>query len=53
MTVMTGWDLFEDLRAAQDEMLRAASGRGWWPGQQFTSSAYPRGLGAGGRHLRA
>src|SRR5204862_69998 len=22
MTVMTGWDLFEDLRAAQDEMLR-------------------------------
>ncbi len=22
MTVMTGWDLFEDLRDAQDEMLR-------------------------------
>jgi HSP20 family protein len=41
MTVMTGWDLFEDLRTAQDEMLRAASGRGWWPGQQFTSSATP------------
>ena len=26
MTVMTGWDLFEDMRAAQDEMLRAAPG---------------------------
>ena len=41
MTVTTGWDLFEDLRAAQDEMLRAASGRGLRPGQQFTSSATP------------
>ena len=41
MTVTTGWDLFEDLRAAQDEILRAASGRSWWPGQQFTSSATP------------
>jgi len=37
MTVMTGWDLFEDLRAAQDEMLRATRGHGWRPGQQFTS----------------
>ena len=27
MTVTTGWDLFEDLRAAQDEMLQAARGR--------------------------
>jgi len=33
MTVMTGWDLFEDLRAAQDEMLRVARGRGWRAGQ--------------------
>ena len=41
MTVTTGWDLFEDLRTAQDEMLRAASGRSWWPRQQFTSSATP------------
>jgi HSP20 family protein len=41
MTVMTGWDLFEDLRAAQDEMLRATSGRGWRPGQQFTSGTSP------------
>ncbi len=41
MTVTTGWDLFEDLRAAQDQMLRAASGRSWWPGQQFTGGATP------------
>ena len=26
MTVMTGWDLFEDMRAAQDEMLRGGQG---------------------------
>jgi HSP20 family protein len=41
MTVMTGWDLFEDLRAAQDEMLRAARERAWRPGQQFTSGTTP------------
>jgi HSP20 family protein len=41
MTVMTGWDLFEDLRAAQDEMLRATRGHGWRPGQQFTSGPTP------------
>ena len=34
MTPMTSWDLFEDLRAAQDEMLRVMRGRGWRPGQQ-------------------
>jgi HSP20 family protein len=39
MTITTAWDLFEDLRAAQDEMLRATSGRGWRPGQQFSSGA--------------
>jgi HSP20 family protein len=33
-TTMTSWDLFEDLRAAQDELLRASRGRGWRPGQQ-------------------
>jgi HSP20 family protein len=33
-TTMTSWDLFEDLRAAQDEMLRVMRGRGWRPGQQ-------------------
>ena len=38
MTPMTGWDLFEDLRAAQDEMMRAARGRGWRPGQQNDAS---------------
>src|SRR3979411_2098613 len=32
MTIMTSWDLFEDLRAAQDELMRR--GRGWRPGQQ-------------------
>ena len=41
MTVMTGWDLFEDLRAAQDEMLRATRGHGWRPGQQFASGTTP------------
>ena len=34
MTITTGWELFEDLRAAQDEMLRAPRGQGWRPGQQ-------------------
>jgi len=33
-TTMTSWDLFEDLRAAQDELLRAMRGRGLRPGQQ-------------------
>src|SRR5690242_21937091 len=33
-TTMTSWDLFEDLRATQDEMLRVMRGRGWRPGQQ-------------------
>jgi HSP20 family protein len=38
-TTMTSWDLFEDLRAAQDELLQATRGRGWWPGQQRYSDA--------------
>jgi hypothetical protein len=25
MTIMTGWDLFEDLRAAQDEVMRTGN----------------------------
>jgi HSP20 family protein len=41
MTVMTAWDLFEDLRAAQDEMLRATRGHGWRPGQQLASGTTP------------
>jgi HSP20 family protein len=39
MTVMTGWDLFEDLRAAQEEMLRMNAGRAWWPGQRYQGGA--------------
>jgi HSP20 family protein len=38
-TTMTSWDLFEDLRAAQDELLRAMRGRGWRPGQQYYGDA--------------
>jgi HSP20 family protein len=41
MTVMTGWDLFEDLRAAQDEMLRMARARGWRLGQQYDGGTSP------------
>ena len=41
MTITTGWELFEDLRAAQDEMLRATRGHGWRPGQQLTSGTTP------------
>jgi HSP20 family protein len=39
MTVMTGLDMFEDLRAAQEEMLRTAWGRGQRPGQQHDAGA--------------
>lgn len=39
MTVMTGFDLFEDLRAAQEEMLRTVRGRGHRPGQQHDGGA--------------
>jgi HSP20 family protein len=35
MTVMTSWDLFEDLRDIQDEMQRMTAGRAWRPGQQY------------------
>ena len=41
MTVMTSWDLFEDLRAAQDEMLRATRGHGWRPGQPVSGGTTP------------
>ncbi len=37
-TSMTSWDLFEDLRAAQEEMMRATRGRGRWPGQHYDAS---------------
>ena len=51
MTVMTAWDLFEDLRAAQDE---AAGDQGTRLAARpaVHQRRYPRGLGAGGRHLR-
>jgi HSP20 family protein len=39
MTVMTSWDLFEDLRAAQDEMLRMNMARAYRPGRQFEGGA--------------
>src|SRR6266487_1457052 len=40
MTVMTSWDLFEDLRATQDELVRMANrARGRRPGQQYDADA--------------
>jgi HSP20 family protein len=44
MTVMTSWDLFEDLRDAQDEMLRMNMRRPQRLGQ--LSPAYEAGMGA-------
>ena len=42
-TTMTSWDLFEDLRAAQDELLQATLGRGWRPtGGSTTAMPAPR-----------
>ena len=38
MTVMTNWDVFEDLRAAQDEMLRMTRGRFSPLGQHYESN---------------
>jgi len=35
MTVTTGWDLFEDLLAMQDEAMRAGWGRARRPGHQY------------------
>jgi HSP20 family protein len=40
MTVVTtGWEVFEDLHAAQDEMLRAGWGRARRHGQQYDADA--------------
>jgi HSP20 family protein len=39
MTVMTTWDLFEDLRAMQEEMLRMNAGRALWSGQNYQGGA--------------
>jgi HSP20 family protein len=39
MTVTTGWNLFEDLRAAQDEVMLAGMGRARRHGQQYDAEA--------------
>jgi HSP20 family protein len=39
MTVVTSWDLFEDLRAAQDEMMRMNGSRSWRPARHYDDSA--------------
>jgi len=39
MTVVTGWELFEDLRAAQDEVMRQGWGRARRHGQQYDADA--------------
>jgi HSP20 family protein len=35
MTVMTSWDLFDDLRSAQDELVRQSRMQGHWASGQF------------------
>jgi HSP20 family protein len=35
MTVMTSWDLFDDLRSAQDELVRMSRMPGHWASGQF------------------
>lgn len=35
MTVMTSWDLFDDLRSAQDELVRQSRMAGHWASGQF------------------
>jgi HSP20 family molecular chaperone IbpA len=42
MTVMKSWDLFEDLLAAQDDMLAMARGHTWRAGKQYDRSATAR-----------
>jgi HSP20 family molecular chaperone IbpA len=39
MTITTSWDLFEDLRAAQDEVMRTGWGRARRFGQQYDADA--------------
>jgi HSP20 family protein len=41
MTVSTSWELFEDLRAAQHDMMAVARARGWRPGQHYDGPAAP------------
>ena len=46
MTVMTSWDLFDDLRSAQDELVRQSRMPGHWATGQFGGQSGP---GAGGQ----
>jgi HSP20 family protein len=46
MTGMTGWELFEDLRDAQDEMLRMNRLRAQRLGQQSLGQQYDAGMSA-------
>jgi hypothetical protein len=39
MTTMMGWDVFEDLRAAQDDMATMARALAWRAGQQRDPAA--------------
>lgn len=41
MTVMTSWDLFEDLRDMQDELLRTTRARALRPGQRYDGASAP------------
>src|ERR1700683_997294 len=47
MTVMTSWHLFDDLRSAQDEMLRMSRMPGQWLGQFGQQPAGGPGAQAG------
>jgi HSP20 family protein len=46
MTVMTTWDLFDDLRSAQDELVRQSRMPGHWASGQFGQQ---HGTGAAGQ----
>ncbi|MGO8956849.1 MAG: Hsp20/alpha crystallin family protein [Streptosporangiaceae bacterium] len=46
MTVMTSWDLFDDLRSAQDELVRQSRMPGHWASGQFGQQ---HGAGAAGQ----
>jgi HSP20 family protein len=46
MTVMTNWDLFDDLRSAQDELVRQSRMAGHWASGQF---GHQHGAGSAGQ----
>jgi HSP20 family protein len=45
MTVMTSWDLFDDLRAAQDELVRMSRMPAQWPAQWAAQFGQQPGTG--------